>query len=117
MQCLFKFYIIYPVSFFYGRRRRRSRGIGCGRRCGISGGIERGVQKNIRERGGSTSILINWLSLVLFRGRFFSGGGASEIALYIRRDITTTRDNKIAEKIINSLNIYKISSKYSYKDI
>ncbi len=57
------------------------------------------------------------MSLALFRGRFSDGEDAGEIALRVRRDITTTRGDKVAEKIIDSLKIYRINSKYSYKDI
>ncbi len=60
---------------------------------------------------------MGWLNLVFFRGRFFGGGDAGEIVLRIRRNITTTRGDKIAEKMINNLKIYRISLKYFYRDI
>ena len=57
------------------------------------------------------------MSLVFFRGRFFGGGDVGEVALRIRRGMATTRRDEVAEKIVGSLKIYKISSKYSYRDI
>ena len=60
---------------------------------------------------------MGWLSLVFFGDRFSDGGGAGEVVLRIRRGITTTRGDEVAEKIINSLKMYRISLKYFYKNI
>ena len=60
---------------------------------------------------------MGWLNLALFRGRFSGGGDAGEIALRIRRDMATTRGNKVAEKMVGSLKMYRISLNYFYRDI
>ena len=60
---------------------------------------------------------MGWLSLVLFRGRFFGGGGAGEVALRVRRGMATTRGDEVAEKMVGSLKMYRISLKYFYKNI
>jgi len=64
---------------------------------------------------------MGWSSLALFRGRSSggggAGGGAGEVALRGRRGMAMTRGNEIAGKMVGGLEMYRVSPKYSRRDI